>query len=84
MAIKSFRDVAEYEQLLCDRRVDQIIHYDTYDRARHTNEREMIDSLAAAPGGRVALHELARGDGYAVYAVDRAGCGRATGAQSAA
>ena len=30
---------ADYAPLLCDRHIDRIIHYDTYDDARHTNER---------------------------------------------
>lgn len=74
MAIRNFRDVYDYASLLCDRRIDQIIHYDTYDTARHTNERAMILALERAPvdGGR--LRTLAAGAGWRVDAVDRSGC----------
>jgi hypothetical protein len=74
MAIRNFRDVADYTALLCDRRVDQVIHYDTYDEARHTNEVAMIDALERAPAGSVRLRALARGSGWRVDAVDRARC----------
>ena len=36
MAIRDFRDVSEYEKLLCDRHVDQILHFASYDASRHT------------------------------------------------
>jgi hypothetical protein len=75
MAIRDFASVADYERLLCDRHVDRIIHDDTYDTSRHTNERAMIDKLLAQPGA-VRLHVIVSGDGYQVYAVDREGCGK--------
>jgi hypothetical protein len=62
MAIKDFT-VDEYEKLLCDRHVDFIIHYDSYDTARDTNEREVIIELG--------LNQIASGPGYQVYEVDR-------------
>jgi len=74
MAIRDFRSVAEYEKLLCDRHVDQLMHFATYEPSRHTNEHEVIDRLAEDGGVRVQLRELARGAGYEVYAVDRSGC----------
>ena len=76
MAIKSFT-IAEYEQLLCERHIDQIIHYDTYDTARRTNEHEILSELTAQPGNRVALHVITSGDGYQVYGVDRSACNAA-------
>ena len=45
MAIRSFPDARAYATLLCDRHIDQIIHYDTYDASRNTNEGAMIDAL---------------------------------------
>jgi len=74
MAIRSFRDDHDYAALLCDRHVDQVIHYDTYDAARHTNEAAMIARLERARVGGVRLRVLARGSGYRVDAVDRSGC----------
>jgi hypothetical protein len=67
MAIRNFRDTADYTRLLCARHVDRIVHYDTYDAARHTNERVMLQQLR--------LPVVAAGPGYQVYAFDRTGCG---------
>jgi len=81
MAIRNFRDGADYTSLLCDRHIDRIIHYDTYDSARHTNERAMINQLERAPAGTVHLRRLATGTGWQVDAVDRSACpARATSA----
>jgi hypothetical protein len=74
MAIRNFRDVPEYEKLLCDRHVDQILHFESYDASRHTNEGETIARLAAEPGDRVRIHLLADGDGFEAYAIDRRRC----------
>ena len=74
MAIRSFRDGGDYATLLCDRRIDQVVHYDTYDQSRHTNEPEMIAALERAPVRGVRMRVLARGPGYQVDAVDRSGC----------
>jgi hypothetical protein len=74
MAMRSFRDVADYTNVLCDRHVDRIIHYDTYDEARHTNEIAMIDALELGAVGGVRLRLLAHGSGWQVDAVDRSGC----------
>jgi len=73
MAIRNFRDVADYTKLLCTRRIDRIIHYDTYDSARHTNEATMIDTLERDPLG-VHLRTVARGPGWKVDAVDGSAC----------
>jgi hypothetical protein len=74
MAIRDFHDVPEYEKLLCDRHVDQILHFASYDASRHTNERETITRLAARPGERIRLQRLADGSGFEAYAVDRRSC----------
>jgi hypothetical protein len=74
MAIHSFHDVDEYAALLCDRGIDRIIHDDTYDEARHTNEVGMIEALERTPAGGVQLRPVASGSGWQVVAVDRSGC----------
>lgn len=74
MAMRNFHDARDYAATLCERDVDQIIHYDTYDSARHTNERTMIDTLEQARVGGVRLRTLARGAGWKVDAVNRKGC----------
>jgi hypothetical protein len=74
MAIRDFHEVPDYEKLLCDRHVDQILHFASYDASRHTNERETITRLAARTGGRIRLQRLVDGRGFEAYAVDRRGC----------
>jgi hypothetical protein len=74
MAIRSFRDVDEYAAFLCARGVDRIVHDDTYDESRHTNEIGMILTLEAASTGGVTLQRVVSGVGWQVDAVDRSGC----------
>ena len=74
MAIRSFTDARAYASLLCDRHVDQIIHDDTYDASRHTNERAMIDALERATVDGVHLQAVASGSGWKVDAVERSDC----------
>jgi hypothetical protein len=83
MAIRSFHDASSYASLLCDRRVDQVIHYDTYDAARHTNEATMIDALERGAGNGVGLRTVARGTSWKVDSVDRSGCAPRRGSASA-
>jgi hypothetical protein len=78
MAMRSFRDAADYAHLLCDRDVDRIVHYDTYDEARQTNEIGMIGALEAETIRGVRLRPVARGSGWQLDAVDRAGCAAAS------
>jgi len=84
MAIRNFRNVDDYAALLCDRGIDRIIHDDTYDQARHTNEIGMIESLEQTPAGGVALRTLTRGSGWQVVAVDRSQCPAASSKSSSA
>jgi hypothetical protein len=70
MAMKSFNSLADYEQLLCDRHVDQVIHFTSYDNQRHTNEHALLDQLVAE--GRATV--LASGPDWQAYAIDRSGC----------
>ncbi len=74
MAIRSFPDARAYASSLCDRHVDEIIHDDTYDAARHTNERVMIDALERATVSGVHLRKVASGRGWKVDAVERSDC----------
>jgi hypothetical protein len=74
MAIRDFRDTYDYAALLCDRHIDQIIHYDTYDHARRTNELAMIKALELHTSGGVVLRRIASGSGWQVDAVDRSFC----------
>jgi hypothetical protein len=74
MAVRSFSNVAEYEQLLCDRHVDDVIAYDSYTRSRHTNEIAVLRRLASEPAPRVRLRTIVHHPTFVVYAVDRTGC----------
>jgi hypothetical protein len=74
----SFAGADAYASFLCQRRVDRIIHYDTHDRARDTNEIDMIDMLEREPHAGVVLHRIAGGPGWQVDAVDRSGCAPAS------
>ncbi len=73
MAIKNFKNVEEYEQLLCDRKVDQVLAFDSYTKSRRTNELALLEELARA-NGPVRIHELAGGSDWRAWAVDRSGC----------
>ena len=74
MAMHSFRDLAAYESLLCDRHVDQVLHFASYDRQRHTNERDMLNALVAHQGTRVQARVVNRSGDWEAYAIDRSGC----------
>jgi hypothetical protein len=70
----SFRDADEYAAFLCARGVDRIVHDDSHDEKRHTNEIAMIDTLEREAHGGVTLRRIASGSGWQVDAVDRSGC----------
>jgi hypothetical protein len=71
---RSFHNADAYAEFLCARRVDRIIHDDTHDALRHTDEIEMIDTLEREPHAGVVLHRIASGAGWQVDTVDRSGC----------
>jgi hypothetical protein len=73
MAIKNFKSQAEYEQLLCDRKIDQVLAFDSYTRSRRTNEIAVLEAVANGEGP-VRVRELARGTDWRAWAVDRSGC----------
>ena len=70
MAMHSFKSVADYQELLCDRHVDQVLHFTSYDNQRHTNEHALLDQLVAQ--GRAQI--LASGPDWQAFAIDRSGC----------
>jgi hypothetical protein len=74
MAIRNFDSVDEYAQLLCDRHIDQVLHFDTYDSARHTNEGAMLDALANGAPAAVLIAERSSGTGWQAFTIDRTGC----------
>jgi len=79
MAMHNFASVADYEQLLCARRVDFVIAFDSYTASRHTNEIAVLTRLAdasASPLGQpiVRVRPIERGPGHVVYQVTRVGC----------
>jgi hypothetical protein len=74
LATRNFRDVHDYVAFLCSRRIDRIVHDDTFDESHHTNEIGMILMLERAPTDGVALQRVATGPGLLVDSVDRSGC----------
>jgi hypothetical protein len=71
---RSFHDPGVYAAFLCARKVDRILHDDTHDETRHTDEIEMIDALEREPHRGVGLRRIASGVGWQADAVDRSGC----------
>ncbi len=82
MAIRNFHGTGDYAKLLCDRRVDQVIHDDTYDTMRRTNEEAMIAALEGGPVDGVRLRTIASGPGWHVDAVNRSRSAISTGTQA--
>jgi hypothetical protein len=73
MAMHNFDSIAAYEQLLCDRHVDQVLHFTSFDNQRHTNEHALLDQLVA--NGRATV--VASGPDWQAYKIDRSGCASA-------
>jgi hypothetical protein len=74
MAMRNFRDIGDYEALLCARHVDQVLHFASYDRQRRTNEHALLDQLVARPGSRISAHVVTTGPDWQAYAIDRSRC----------
>jgi hypothetical protein len=74
MAMHSFRNLAAYESLLCDRHIDQVLHFRSYDKQRHTNERDMLNALVEHRGTRVQARVVDQSDDWEAYAIDRSRC----------
>jgi len=76
MARRSFPDTASYVRFLLGRRVDEVMVFDSYDRAFGTNEHRLLAVLAASSAcveGR-RVDRRATGPGFVVYAVTATGC----------
>lgn len=74
MAIESFDGPVEYARELCERDVEFVLHFDSYDRVRETNEGALLEQMASDPDAPLAVTRVADlGDGR-VYAIDLAGC----------
>lgn len=81
MAIRSFSSAGDYAQVLCDRKVDRVLAFRSYDLARRTNEHDLLRQLDAAwpqalgsGDHRVAAHRIGGTKTLDVYAIDRRGC----------
>ena len=64
---------AEYERLSVRPPCRLVIPYDTYDRARRTNEHEMIRP-PRGPGARASSAKIEHAPGHESYAVDLSAC----------
>jgi hypothetical protein len=71
----SFADERAYSDFLVRRDVDYIVAFDDSDSRHRTNERAMIDQLAARGGrcvnGIVGIRLVQLHEGWADYSVDR-------------
>ncbi len=76
MAIRSFTRPADYQALLCDRKVDFVLDFASYDVARHTNEHHLLRDLDRHALGPVRVRLTVTSTDLDVFAVDRAGCQR--------
>ena len=73
-AMRNFKTVGDYAQLLCARHVDYVIAYDSYTASRHTNELAVLRRLAADPSQPARVQPIERGPGHTVYRINRSGC----------
>ena len=73
-AIRDFGSRAEYESLLCARRIDSVVVFPSYDSSRGTNEHAWLERMARGGQGRVVVHRVEGGSAYDVYTVVRTGC----------
>lgn len=73
-AIRSFRSIAAYETLLCERHVDSVVVFGSYDSTRRTNEHALLRRIAAGGADRISVHLVDEGPSFDAYAVVRTGC----------
>ena len=76
IARNSWPDVAAYSQFLRNRRVDDVIIFESYDREWRTNEHDLLRELenrSSGPcvEGLVRVHEVTRSPAFDVYRVRR-------------
>ena len=74
MALHNFDSVSAYAAALCERRVDQVLDEDRYDRISHTNEHTLLEALADGAPAPVRVERIASSPGFRAYRVDRSGC----------
>jgi hypothetical protein len=74
MAIESFDGPDEYAHELCERDVDFVLHFDSYDRVRDTNEGALLDAMASDPDAPIGVTRVADLNDGQVFAIDRTGC----------
>ncbi|HVJ95951.1 MAG TPA: hypothetical protein VNC41_03875, partial [Acidimicrobiia bacterium] len=74
MAIESFDGPAEYAHELCERDVDFVLHFDSYDRVRNTNEGALLDAMTSNPDAPIGVTRVAELDDGQVFAIDRTDC----------
>jgi hypothetical protein len=71
---RSWPDTQAYSRFLRRRGVDRVLFFDTYQTRFGTNERALLDDMAASPGcrpGEVGVHVTEHLSGFTVYAIDR-------------
>ena len=73
-AMRNFKTIGDYAQLLCERHVDYVIAYDSYTASRHTNELAVLRRLAADPSQPAHVQPIEQGPGHTIYRVNRSGC----------
>jgi hypothetical protein len=76
MAIRSFTGLREYRALLCQRKVDDVLDFASYDIARHTNEHRLLLAIDHQYQGAPRVRLAASSADLNVFAVDRSGCHR--------
>jgi glycosyltransferase involved in cell wall biosynthesis len=74
MAIRSFPNLHDYDELLCRRHVDYVIAYGSYTASRRTNELALLSELAQRDDGPVRAKPIESGLGHIVYRISRPGC----------
>ena len=67
-AIRSFANTTSYQRLLCDREVDYVLAFHSYDVTRRTNEHAMLRTLVA-DGRAKEVGRLGGYEGYVAYSV---------------
>ena len=60
-----------YAQLLCDRNIDTVVAFGTYDANRKTNEHALLRALVAVPVETVSVRVVAHDREYDVYRITR-------------
>ncbi len=70
-AMVSFASSDAYASLLCERRIDQVVAFRSYDLARHTNEHRWLSELGNTSNRRVGVKLIAHDRDFDVFDVAR-------------